>query len=110
MVAGITTVDEKGLGVIKGSGYRFYYDTSFTVDETNFVLDIVTDLGRAARDGYIVCDGSGDLHFAISHDGLTYGDTIILKSKEVFNLYPLKVNKIKLIHSGSDSAYRVFVV
>ncbi|KKL88313.1 hypothetical protein LCGC14_1925940 [marine sediment metagenome] len=87
-----------------------YEDTNFTVGESPVTLDVNTDLGRNAVEGYIACDGPGDIIVTISDDGASFSSNITLKAHEVFDLQFLDVDQIKITHSGTDSAYRVVVV
>ncbi len=106
-------VNEKGvINTVPGSandGYKFYSDTSFVVGDSPAVIDVNTDLGRNSNIGYIVCDGSGDILVSISSNGTLFGDNITLKNGETLNLDNMNVDSIRITHSGTDSAYRIFV-
>lgn len=83
-------------------------DTSFVAGDSPATLDIKTSLGRLANNGYINCDGAGDILVSVSSDGANYGSNIRLKSGDEFSLKALSVSKIKITHSGTDSSYRVY--
>ena len=88
---------------------KTYEDTSFVTGESPRTLDINTDLGRNAVDGFIINDGAGNFTVAISDDGSTFGDALTMKSGEVFSLTNLDTDKIKITWIA-NSAYRVMVV
>lgn len=85
-------------------------DTSFVVGDSPATYDVKTALGKIGTDGYIICDGAGDILLTISHDGTNYGNSIRLKSGEKFTLRAISVSKIKITHSGTDSGYRLYAV
>jgi len=91
-------------------GYKKYEDSSFTAEESPKILDIKTDLGRIGTSGYIACDGTGDILVEFSTNGTDYGDQFTLKDNEILDLEKFRINKIRITHSGSNSAYRVMVV
>ncbi len=84
-------------------------DTSFSSGESPITLDVLTNLSRKGTNGYIRCDGLGDILVSISSDGSTFGDSTRIKQDETFSLRALEIQSIKITHSGTDSAYRVFV-
>ena len=98
-------------------GYKTYEDTIFTAGDTNTELDILADLGENAHVGYILVDRSadatpqlGDLQVQIAEgDGSTYGDIVTIKNGVSFPLDGMDANKIKLIHTGTNCSYYVFV-
>lgn len=87
--------------------YFSYTDTSFVSGGSPATHDVFSVLKRNAIDGYVICDGAGDLSFAISEDGTNYGQEIVLKSSEKKELKNISVNKIRVTHIA-DSSYRVF--
>lgn len=90
------------------NGRTFAYEkTTFAATE---VLDVENDLGRKGVDGYIICDGAGDIYIEISDDGTNYGGRHTIKDEESVILTNLKVSKIRLTHSGTNSAYRIMVI
>ena len=106
----VQIVDKYGKQLIDGHNYKSYENSNFVSGDSPAIYDINTDLGHNARDGNIICDGSGNIIINISHNGVDYGDDIPMKKNEKINLKPLNVNKIKITHSGTDSAYRILVV
>lgn len=107
-------VDKNGnLRVREGHhGYlnKTYEDTSFVALDSPVVHDFNTDTGRNAVDGWLICDGPGDISVDFTRDGTTYGDQWTMKSKDVVDLLRLDINKIRITHSGTDSAYRIFLI
>jgi hypothetical protein len=98
-------------GVVDADNY-VYEDSAFVSGSSPATLNVQSDLGRKGVDGYIVCDGSGSILVDVSRDGVTYpsGGQFTIKASEVFSLLRLNVSKIRITHSGTDSAYRVFVI
>ena len=95
-------------GAIKGTN-KVYEDTSFVVGDSPVTLDVNADMGRNARDGYIVCDGAGNILVKISRDGLTFDEQWTQKENEIVELTGLDIDKIRITHV-TDSSYRVNVV
>lgn len=89
--------------------FKTYEDTSFVEAESPLTLDVNTDLGRNAKDGFIINDGAGDFTVAISDDGTNYGSAHTMKSGEVFSLTNIDIDSIKITWVA-DSAYRVVVI
>jgi hypothetical protein len=85
-----------------------YEDTSFTTGDSPAVLDVFTDLGRIAHEGYVVNDGPGDITIEFSFDGATYGGLHTLKDGEMLSFNNLKIKRIRLTWID-NSAYRVMV-
>jgi len=95
-------------GVITGRTFK-YEDSSFVTGDSPATHDVNTDLGRNGVDGYIVCDGSGDIKAEISDDGSTYGGQHTLKKGDVLDLEHLDIDKIRVTWV-SNSSYRILVV
>lgn len=89
---------------------KAYEDASFEVGDSPATHVPNTDLGQPATDGYIVCDGDGNILIEISDDGTNYGTQLTLKKDEIFDLAGIKTHTIKITHSGTDSAYRIVVI
>lgn len=85
-----------------------YEDTNFLTGDSPIVADVATDLGRNGRDGYVTCDGTGDIKVEVSDDGTNYGGQHTLKSGETLGLTGLVISKIKITWV-SNSAYRILV-
>ena len=105
-----------GLSTLPGrSSYDYSEDTSFVSGEDATVIDVYAALSnRLATQGWFTVDGTGDIQIEISSDGTTYGDAITLKGKlnsatgigETLPLNGLAVAKLRVQHTGTDSAYR----
>ena len=95
-------------GVIEGRTFK-YEDASFVTGESPRTLDVNTDLGRNAVDGYITCDGPGNILVEISDDGATYGGQHTLKVEDTLDLKNINVDSIRIAWV-TDSAYRIMVV
>lgn len=87
--------------------YFSYTDSSFIVGDSLTVHDVNAVLKRNAIDGYIICDGIGDLSFAISEDGTNYGQEIVLKQYERHDLKNISISKIRFTFIA-NSSYRIF--
>lgn len=85
-----------------------YEDTSFVTGDSPAVLDVVTDLGRIAHEGYVINDGPGDIRVELSYDASTYGGLHTLKNGETLSFNNLKIKRIRLTWID-NSAYRVMV-
>lgn len=105
--------DANGNLLTREGSYNFdnktYEDTSFVVGDSPAVHDFNTDAGRNAIDGYIICDGAGDIQVDISRNGLTYGDKFTVKSGERVNLLHFNIDSIRVTHVA-DSAYRINLI
>jgi hypothetical protein len=87
-----------------------YEDTSFAVGDSPATHDFYTDSGKRAVDGYIICDGPGNIQVDFSRDGLSYGDKWTMKTGERVVLLRLDIQKIRITHTGTDSAYRINLI
>ena len=87
-----------------------YEDTSFAVGDSPATHDFYTDAGRTVSDGYIICDGAGDIQVDISRDGISYGDKWTMKSGEKVSLLRLDIRKIRITFVSANSAYRINVI
>ena len=99
-------VDFTGLYNQPQIDYKSYEDSSFVSGDSPVVLDIYTDIGRDIYNGEIYCDGDGDILIEHSYNGTGYGDQITLKKDEILDIKTIKVRKVRISHSGTDSAYR----
>jgi len=88
---------------------KTYEDTSFVTGESPATHDFFVDAGRYAQDGFIVCDGAGNIQVDITRDGVTYSDKWTMKSGEIVDLERLDIKKIRVTWV-SDSAYRILLV
>ena len=83
-------------------------DTSFSSSDSPATIDFNSTLGRNAINGYVKCDGAGDIIVSISEDGSTYGDNIRLKSGETLSLRAISIDSIKITFDSANSSYRVY--
>ena len=60
--------------------YEAYYDVAFVTGSSPATHDVNAGLGRNGIDGFIDNFGAGDLIYAITADGSTYGDNVYLPS------------------------------
>lgn len=88
---------------------KAYEDANFVVGDSPAVHDFYSDTGRYAIDGWIVCDGDGDIQVDYTRDGITYGSKWTMKKNETVDLLRLDIKKIRITHVA-DSAYRIFLV
>lgn len=84
-------------------------DTSFVSGDSPATLDVFTSIKRKGSNGYVRCDGIGDIIITVSADGTNFGSNVRIKQDETLSLRAIKVDTIKVTHSGTDSAYRVYV-
>ena len=89
--------------------FKTYADVAFIVGDSPVTLDVNTDLGRNAKDGFIINDGAGNFTVAISDNGTTFGSDHTMKTGEVFNLAGIDIDSIKITWVA-DSSYRVLVI
>ena len=92
------------------AGYKSYEEVAFVTGLSPVTLDINTDLGRNAKNGYIANDViggvAGDFTVEFSSDGVAWGDPTTIKPDDTFPLIGLDVNKIGITWVA-NSAYRV---
>lgn len=86
--------------------YKTYIDTDFTSGDSPVVIDLIADLGVQPK-SVLIFIGKGLIDVELSYDGTTYGDIIPLRPDKKIVLNGLKAKKIRLTHSGVDSAYGV---
>lgn len=86
-----------------------YEDTSFIEGDSPAVLDVNTDLGHNARDGYIAVDGVGNITIEISDDSTNYGGVHLVKAGEILELSGVYIAKVRLTWV-SNSSYRCFFI
>lgn len=89
--------------------YFSAYDESFSAANSPITLDIKGSLNTPAKFGYIKCPSkNAKILVEISTDGTNYGSQFVVDKYETFPLFGLKVCKVRITHSGTDSAYRVW--
>ena len=103
-------VESESLNIQRGqvNASNQVYEGTITTGTTT--IDFYGDAGRFSVDGYIRCDGAGDLLVEVSRDGLSYDPQFTLKEEEIFDVESMKIAKIRLEHSGTDSAYRINLI
>ena len=84
-------------------------DTSFVSGDSPVTLDVFSSILRTGSNGYIKCDGAGDIIVTISSDGTNYGNNIRLKEDDTLDLRAISIQSIKITYSGTNSSYRVYV-
>lgn len=89
---------------------KVYENASFASGDSPETCNFYGDTGRVSSSGYIVCDGTGDIQVDVSRDGLIYDEAWTMKENEVLDLSHVRVNKIRITHLGTDSAYRVNLI
>lgn len=89
---------------------KTYENTSFDSGDSPETCSFHADTGRNAVDGWIQCDGPGNIQVDYSMDGLLYGDKFTVKKNESVDLLRMNINKLRITHTGEDSAYRVFLI
>ena len=86
------------------------YEGTIAVVGSPATLAVKTDLGKNGGDGYITCDGPGNLQVDISRDGVTFETDITIKLNEVLDLSGLSIHTIKIDATQNGTAYRVLVI
>ncbi len=89
---------------------KTYEDSSFTAGDSPAIHNFNADTGRNSVDGWITCDGEGDIQVDYSINGVVYSDKFTMKKCETVNLVRMNINKIRIIHTGVDSSYRIFLI
>lgn len=89
---------------------KSYEDSNFIAGDSPVVLDFYTDMGYNAIQGWITCDGPGDVLVSFSRDGTNYGESWTMKQGENTTLMGIDIATLKLEHTGADSAYRVWLI
>ena len=105
-VRGSTTAVSTVTQSVKTHLPKFYEDTSFVAGDSPVVLDLNTDLGFNATEGWVANDGDGDFTVAYSVNGTDYSDEITVKIGEAESFNGLSVAKIRITRV-EDSSYRV---
>jgi len=103
--ASAVTTSFAPLGVVNKT-----YEGTITAGTSPITIDFNLDAGRNAKDGWVNCDGAGNLSVAFSRDGLTYGDAWTMKQGENTGLRNFDVDSLRLTHTGTDCDYRVVLI
>jgi len=88
---------------------KTYEDSSFVTGDSPAVHDFYTDKSAYAIDGYLVCDGDGDIQVDYTRDGIVYSDKATMKKGEQMDLLRLDIRKIRITWVA-DSAYRIVLI
>jgi len=86
------------------------YEGTVAAAGTPVTLDVNADLDHNAGDGYIVCDGPGNLQVDISKNGLAFETDVTVEEDEVVLLKGLNVDTIRIDATVSGTAYRALVI
>lgn len=88
------------------ANYKSYSDTT-TADVT---IDAYTALGRFVSSGMFINDSAtSSITLQFSVDGTTFGDSLVLKAGEKFDMTSFIIwKKVKLVYSG-PGVYRLIV-
>lgn len=82
--------------------YVSYEDTSFVTGDSPVSIDILTDLGRASKSGFVKNDGNGDMQISFNE-----GDNITLKTGDpAFSFDGIEVSTITITWVANTS-YRI---
>lgn len=88
---------------------EYFEDTSFVTGDSPATLDINAALGRNATTVSILNDGAGNFTYALSADGVSFGDSITIKRRERHEYVDVSVDSVRITWV-SDSAYRVIAI
>jgi len=86
------------------------YEGTVATAGSPVTLDVNTDLGKNAGDGYIACDGDGNLEIDLSYNGVDFEEDITIKDGEALSLQGLNIDTIKIDATANNTAYRVLVI
>lgn len=107
-------VDDQGNLMVREGTYpglnKTYEDSSFATGDSPATHDFYGDMGKYAVDGYIICDGAGDIQVDFTRNGLDYGAKWTMKKGERVNLLRLDIKKIRVTWVTADSAYRINLI
>ena len=73
-------------------------------------LTPASQIGTNAKKGSIKNDGSGGINLQLKCKGSTkLSNSHLLNNNEAFDIDGLDISEIKLIHTGTNANYRIFV-
>ena len=84
-----------------------------TAEDSSFVAGdspAVITLAAPYVEGYIACDGAGDITVEVAPESTSYGNSVTLKQGEVITIGGTRIANIRITHTGTNSAYRVVIV
>jgi len=106
-------VDAGGNLAVRSLGFsgvnKAYEDAAFVAGSSPATHDFNGDMGRNATDGFMVCDGAGNVLVELSYDGAAWGTQFTLKNGEIITFTGMSIDSVRVTHSA-DSAYRIFLV
>jgi len=88
---------------------KAYRDPVFVAGDSPVTLDVNTDLGRNAIDGFIINDGAGIFNIEISDDGANWSNEFRLNNGETLQLTNVNIDSIKLTWL-TNSSYRALFI
>jgi hypothetical protein len=92
-------------------GWQTFEDSNFVAGDSPITLDVSGELTRPSDTGYIACDGAGSIQVEVAvTSGNLFGDPFTMRQGEAVTFDGSRVQKIRLTHLGTDSAYRVVCV
>lgn len=91
-------------------GVNKSYEGTLIVGDSPLSIDFNADTGRNSLDGWITCDGPGDIQLRFSQNGTVYGDVWTMKPGENTGVRGFDIDTLELIHTGTDSAYRIVLL
>jgi len=84
-----------------------YNDNTFQAGDSPIVLDLATDLGSRAKRFMIANTGDEAIDVEYSFDGVAYKTAIRLPARGTITQTSIRMAKIRLTHTGDDTAYFV---
>ena len=89
---------------------KTYEDSSFIAGDSPAVHSFYGDMGYNSIQGWITCDGPGNISVAFSRDGITYGDEWTMRLGENTSLRGFDIHSIRVTRLTADSSYRIFLI
>ena len=88
---------------------RTYEDPAFIVGTSPFDATFFADQGWNSIQGWITCDGPGNILVRFSRDGIIFGDPWTMLPGENTNLKGFDIHTLRVTHV-TDSAFRIFLI
>ena len=89
---------------------RTFETVSFRAADSPLIFDFRGLQGFNSIQGWITNDGAGDILVSFSRDGTTFGDKWTMRSGENTNLIGFDIARIRVEHTGQNSAFRIFLI
>jgi len=86
-----------------------FEDTAFVLGDSPAILNFFGATGRNSVDGYVICDGIGDMIVDFSRDGITYGGAWTMHQGEMIGVRNYDIHSLRITYVA-DSAYRVNLI